>query len=204
MRHVLLAAACLLLVACMGSFERNAPEPRIYRLSAPALVAGTAAEANLVVLMPAVAPGIDSERIASLWPGNRLDYYAGARWSGGLARVTQGALVEAIGVSGRVTTVEADPGRFRATHVLGLEVLRFEADYTGGDVPVARVVMNATLARYGDRRALASWSAAGEVPASANTLAAVTTALDAAFGRAAAELVGPALDALARDVAGQP
>ena len=203
MKKVLLVAACLVLAAC-ASFERNVPEPRVYRLSVPALPAGPGVEANLVVLEPVVAPGLDSERIASLWPGNRLDYYAGARWSGALGSLVQGTLVAAVRGAGRVTTVEADPGRFRATHVLGLEVIRFESDYGGGGDPVARVVMNATLARHGDRRALASWSAAGEAPASANTLTAVTAALDAAFARAAVELAGPALEALAADVAGQP
>lgn len=203
MKKLLLLAACTCLAAC-ATFERNVPEPRVYRLSPPPAPAGTVLDVNLLVLKPVVPPGLRSERIASVWPGNRVDYYAGARWSGELGGVVQGSLVQGIRGSGRVATVEADPGRFRSSHVLGIEIENFEADYGAGTPPVARVVMTATLARYGDRRALASWAASGEVAATENTLTAVSAALDAAYGRAAGELVARALDAMAADVARQP
>jgi ABC-type uncharacterized transport system auxiliary subunit len=165
-------------------------------VSAPA---GRPADADLLVLEPAVAPGLDTARIASLWPGNRIDYYAGARWSGPLGSMVQGSLVQAIRGSGRLRTVEGDPGRFRTSHVLGVEIERFEADYGSGEPPVARVSMTATLARSGDRRALGTWSASADATASANTLSAVTAALGQAYGEAGAELLARALDALAAD-----
>ncbi len=191
-------AASLLLAAC-ASFERNAPEPRVYRLPAVSAPAGRPADADLLVLEPAVAPGLDTARIASLWPGNRIDYYAGARWSGPLGSMVQGSLVQGIRGSGRLRTVEGDPGRFRTSHVLGVEIERFEADYGSGEPPVARVSMTATLARSGDRRALGTWSASADATASADTLSAVTAALGQAYGEAGAELLARALDALAAD-----
>ena len=137
-----------LLAACAGGFERNVPEPRVYRLSAPALEAGELLPAELLVLRPMVAAGLHTERIISAWPGNRLNYFAGARWSGELGNVIQGSLMDALRASGRLRTVEGDPARFRASHVLGLEVRRFEADYADapGPAPVARVSMTATIA----------------------------------------------------------
>lgn len=204
MNRLSMIAACLLLASCAGSFERNAPEPRVYRLTAPAVPVGTVLGANLLVMRPAVVPGLRTERVASLWPGNRLDYYAGARWSGELGAVVQAALVEGLRGSGRLTTVEGDPGRFRATHVLGAEVSRFEADYSAGALPVARVALTLTLARQGDRHPLGSWSQTVEVPASANTLAAVTAALDSAFGQASGALMGLSIDAVAADASSQP
>jgi len=199
MRNALAVTAAGLLLAACASFERNAPEPRVYRLPAVSAPAGTPADADLLVLEPKVVPGLDTQRIASLWPGNRIDYYAGARWSAALGRVVQGSLVQGIRGSGRVRTVEADPGRFRASHVLGLEIERFEADYGSGEPPVARVSMTATLARSGDRRALGTWSASAELAASANTLSAVTAALGQAYDEAATEILARALDVLAAD-----
>lgn len=204
MRTVVFMAACALLVACAGGFKRDLPEPRVYRLSIPEAPAGAPLDASLLVLKPVVPAGLRTERIASVWPGNRIDYYAGARWSGELGAVLQGSLVQGIRRSDRLKTVEADPGRFRASHVLGVEVERFEADYRAGEPPVARVALTGAIARYGDRRALASWSTQGEAAASANTLAAVTTALDEAYGRAAAEILAQALTALAADGQSQP
>jgi ABC-type uncharacterized transport system auxiliary subunit len=100
--------------------------------------------------------------------------------------------------------VQGDPGHFRATHVLGVEIVRLEADYSAGGTPVARVTIAATVARYGDRRALMAMTASAETAAPANTLTAVVAALDEAFGKAAAEVVTRTGDALAADLAGQP
>jgi ABC-type uncharacterized transport system auxiliary subunit len=88
--------------------------------------------------------------------------------------------------------------------VLGVEIARLEADYSAGDIPVARVTIAATVARYGDRRALMATTASAETAARANTLTAVIAALDEAFGKAAAEIVTRTDDALAADLAGQP
>jgi cholesterol transport system auxiliary component len=203
MRSLVLAAA-LLLSACAPSFERNVPEERLYRLSAPALEVAVAFPVDLLVLRPAVAPGLRTDRIATLWPGNRLDYLADARWSGELGAVVQVATVEALAAAGAMRHVEAEPGRFAATHVLALELRRFEADYVAGTPPVARVTMVATLGRQDSRQALGTWAASAEVPAARNTVSGVTAALDEAFGRALVELLRQSQQALQSDPAGQP
>ena len=66
-----------------------------------------------------------------------------------------------------VEAVEADPGRFRPTHLLSVELSRLEADYAGGGLPVARVEMTAALARHTERRVLATWTVRAEQPAAA-------------------------------------
>ncbi|MCU0975186.1 MAG: ABC-type transport auxiliary lipoprotein family protein [Steroidobacteraceae bacterium] len=203
MRSLVLTAA-LLLSACAPSFERNVPEERIYRLSAPAMEVAVAFPVDLLVLRPAVAPGLRTDRIATLWPGNRLDYLAGVRWSGELGAVVQAAAVETLATAGALRNVEAEPARFGATHVLALELRRFEADYVAGVPPVARVTMAATLGRQDSRRTLGTWTASAEVPAAKNTVSGVTAALDEAFGRALVVLLRHSQEMLAADPAGRP
>jgi ABC-type uncharacterized transport system auxiliary subunit len=204
MRSIVLALMAIALTGCFSGLERDAPQPAIYRLTVPETSGGPPLAVDLLVLQPALAPGLATNRIATAWQGNRLDYYAGALWGDDLGPLVQATLVETIRAAGRVRVVEADPGQFRATHVLGVEVARLEADYSAGGLPVARVTMTATVARSGDRRALATATAAAETVARANTLANVMAALDDAFGKAAADIVTRADDALAADIAAHP
>jgi len=182
--------AVALLGGC-GGLQRDTPEPATYVLTPPRpeVVTAIFLPADVAVLEPKAAPELVTERVATRWPGNRIDYYAGARWGGEAARVVQSALVEGLRSTGNLRSVEADPTQFRPTHVLSVELTRLEADYTAGGVPVARVEMTAALARHPERRALASWTVRAEQPAAANTLTAVMAALDEAFGRAGVEVV---------------
>jgi cholesterol transport system auxiliary component len=185
---------------CAGSLRNTDPEPTTYRVGAPELPGGDALTADLVVVRPESAPGLGVARIATVWPGRRFDYYAGARWADELPLMVQSALVESFAGARRLRSVQGDLGRFRATHVLAVKVLSFEADYTAGRLPVARVALAATLGRQSDRQVLASFTVAVEQVAAANRLAEVVAALDAAFGRAATEVSTRAFDAIAADL----
>jgi cholesterol transport system auxiliary component len=201
MRLPLLATvAAALLAGCASGFERNVPEPRVYRLAAPTLPAAAPLAADLQVLRPVVAPGLRTERIATAWPGQRLDYYAGARWSGELGALIQGVAVQALASSGGLRSVEGEPARFRASHVLALEVRRFEADYAAGNPPMVRVEMAARLGRNAERQVLATWTATGEAAAAANTLGEVTAAFDQAFAVALADIALKTHAAIAADL----
>ena len=183
--------AVALLGGCAGGLQRDAPEPATYVLTPPRpeVVTTVFLPADVAVLAPRAVPELATERIATRWPGNRIDYYAGARWGGEAARVVQSALVEGLRSTGNLRSVQADPTRFRPTHVLSVELTRLEADYAAGGLPIARVEMTAALAHHPERRALASWTVRAEQPASANTLTAVMAALDEAFSRAGVEVV---------------
>lgn len=203
MKWIALAVATLAFAGC-GGLKRSEPEPVVYVLTPPVAETGPVLPADLLVLQPVAVPTLATARIATRWPGNRIDYYAGASWSAELGRVVQSALVVGMRDSGRVRSVEADPGRFRATHMLGVEVTHLEADYTAGSTPVARVSMTATLARSPDRKALASWTVTTEQGAAANTLSAVVAALDQAFGQAARDIVMRTADTIAAEPPGPP
>lgn len=193
-------ALALLAAGCVGSLKSADPQPLVYRISAPELPGGDALAADLAVARPESGPGLDVSRIATRWPGHRFDYYAGARWAGDLPVMVQSALVESLQGARRLRSVQGDLGRFRATHLLSVKLQSFEADYSAGGSPVARVVLAATLGRQSDRQVLAAFTVATEQAAAANRLAEVVAALDAAFGRAATEVATRGFDAIAADL----
>lgn len=193
--------ACFLAAACFGGLRNEAVAPVAYRISAPRLAAGQPVAADLLVTVEATAPGLDGTGIAGRWPGSRIDYLAGARWPVRTPTLVESALIEALQDSGRLRSVQGDFGRFRSTHSIALEVRRFEADYTGGTPPVAQVALAVTVGRHSDRQVLAAFSVAAEERATENRVSAVVAALDAAFGRAAAEVAANSLEVISRDLA---
>lgn len=199
MRFVLLAAAAALATGCLGGLKDLPPPPLAYRIEAPAIPAGAPLAADLRVVVSDVAPGLDGPGIAGRWPGSRLDYLAGARWADDLPRLVQAALVQSLQDSGRLRSVQGDLGRFRATHTLVVEVRRFEADYTAGGLPVARVALAVSLGSEADRRVLASFTASAGEAATENRQSSVVAALDAAFARATGEMAGKVFEALAAE-----
>lgn len=200
--RVLTGLAAALLAAC-GGFVRDAPVPAVYRLFPPALPAGEALPAELRIERPTVAAGLGGDRVASLWPDGRIDYYRDARWGDDLARVVEAALVETLARTERLRAVQGDRAPFLATHVLQVDIRRFEADYSAGAPPVVRVSLGATLGTARDRRVLAAFDVAAEARARSNTQTDVMRAFNEAFARAAGELsvrllaaVGPAPQAV--------
>jgi ABC-type uncharacterized transport system auxiliary subunit len=183
------------LAGCAG-FTREAPPPATYRLAAPELPGGDALGASLAVPRPVAAPGLDGERIAAAYPDRRLDYYAGARWGGELTAVVQASLVESLRGSGRLKAVQGDAAPFEVSHVLQVEIQRFEARYAGSGPPTVEVVLAATLGRRQGRVVLASFTARAAAPAAADRMGAIAAAFDAAYGQAATELAARTLAAL--------
>jgi cholesterol transport system auxiliary component len=199
-----LVAAVLLIAGCFGGLRNDMPQPHIYRVDSPRLAAGASLPVDLQLAVDETAPGLGGDGIAGRWPGRRLDYIAGAHWADDLPRLLQAALVESFQDSGRLRSVQGGHGRFRATHTLVIAVRRFEADYTGGGMPLAQVELAATVGRNSDRRVLASFTASASEGAAENRQTSVVTALDAAFGRAAAEIAEKAFAALAAEPPAAP
>lgn len=199
MRTLILAALAALASGCFGGLKNEVPSPLIYRVNPPALAAGAQLPADLLVVVEGTAPGLDGNGIAGRWPGNRLDYLAGARWAEDVATLVQSALIESLQATGRARSVQGNLGRFRATHTLVVDVRRFDADYTGGGMPVAQVALSVTIGRASDRRVLASFTVSASETATENRQSTVVAALDAAFARAAGELSEKTFSAIAAD-----
>jgi cholesterol transport system auxiliary component len=198
----IVAVSAALLAGCFGGLKNEVPAPLTYRIDAPTIEAGASLPADLSIVVERAAPGLDGDGIAGRWPGRRIDYIANARWADELPRVVQDALVEAFQDAGRLRSVQDDVGRFRTTHTLAIEVRRFEADYTAGQVPVAQVALAVTLGRNSDRKVLVSFTSEASQPATENRQATLVAALDAAFARVTAEVADRTFAAIAAEPAG--
>jgi cholesterol transport system auxiliary component len=199
MRIAIIVVAAVLAAGCFGGLKKVVEQPLLYRIEAPRLAAGVPLASDLKVVVGPLAPGLDGRDIATRWPGNRIDYVAGARWAEELSSLIESALVESLQDSGRLRSVQGDLGRFRATHTLVVEVRRFDADYAGGGLPVAHVALSATLGRSSDRRVLATFGIAATESATENRQSSVVAALDTAFDRAVQDVAGRSFDAIAAD-----
>jgi len=187
-----LGLLCALALSGCSGFKSSEPAVQTYLLR-PALPAklATAApgsEATLTVLLPAALPGLAGEHIALLQSGQRFDWYRDARWSGELPLLVQAAIIDALRAGGRFATVESEEAPFGSTYLLEVEIRHFEADYSGGGLPVIHVELTGTLGKRGDRTVLLSYTATGQGTADADRLQSVTAAFQSAFAQALDQL----------------
>ena len=194
-RRLLWPVLLLPLAACSG-LRSNAPVTQIYLLQPQPAVAAAAAvvpTATLAVVLPVVAPGLDSDRISLVHADGRLDSYAGSRWPDALPLVLQPILIDALRTGGRYRTVQSDAMPFNAEYLLQVEVRQFAIEYDAAENPVAAVSLVCTLGRRADRTPVRSFSITTAVAASANRMGAVISAYNQAVGKALQELVTQAI-----------
>jgi ABC-type uncharacterized transport system auxiliary subunit len=199
---ILALGVCGWVTACTGSFFRSkAVPPSTYLLSAPPGITAAASSvsaaapapiaADLAVLKPRVRAGLDTDRIAVLYPDRRLDYFADARWSGSLDDVVQDLAVQAFRNGARLKNVSTDASAFASSYWLEIEVADFQAEYaSGGAPPTINVRLLARVASAGDRNILGSFTAAARQTATDNRLTAIVDAYERAVNSALAEIVG--------------
>jgi cholesterol transport system auxiliary component len=198
--------AVIALAACVSGLNTKVPARQSYTLqgvSAPADGPGAAAAApegppaasSIEVLAPSAAPGLGRADIVVLRPGERLDFYANARWAAAAPVMLQSLVIDRLRAANRFASVESDTGPFSAQYVLSLELQHFEAVYEAAGAPTVRVALVCTLGRRTDRNVVASFTVRSEVRADADRMEAVVAAFDEATGRVleqlAAEVVPP-------------
>jgi cholesterol transport system auxiliary component len=205
-RTVLLALLCATLTACIGSlFKNKIAPPTMYALSAtpkPATAdppgAAASAPADLAVLKPRVRTGLDTDRIAALYPDRRMDYFADVRWSGPLDEVLQDLAVQEFHANPGLRNVSADASVFGSTYWLEIEVIDFEAEYSAaGGAPTVHVLLQARLGNSADRRILARFEPEVREAAADNRMSAIVDAYNRAADKALAEIAASAAQALA-------
>jgi cholesterol transport system auxiliary component len=203
---LIVAVAGFGLAACTGSlFQSKAAPPTIYLLSAAAgapAAGGPAAGApaagspaaeipvDLAVLKPKLRTGLETDRIAVLYPDRRLDYFADARWSGPLAEVLQDVALKEFHSRGHLHTVSGDASVFASGYWLEIEVTDFQAEYaSSASAPTVYVRFLARIGTADDRRILGQFEARAQQPAAENRLSAIVDAYARAADAAMVQLV---------------
>jgi cholesterol transport system auxiliary component len=193
-RTVLLALLGLTLAACAGSlFKNKAAPPTMYMLGA---TRGPASDTpsntlpnDLAVLRPRVRAGLDTDRIAALYPDRHMDYFADVRWSGPLDEVLQDLAVQQFHANARLRNVSADVSVFSSTYWLEIEVVDFQAEYSiAGAAPTVHVRLQARMGNSGDRHILARFEPDVHEAAADNRMSAIVDAYNRAADQALTEI----------------
>lgn len=183
---VLLMAA---LAGCAG-FHRDTPSAQFYVLRAAPVAASNvtppAASMTLRVSRTVAAPGLDSDNIVLMRSDHRMDFFAASRWAAPLTDVVESLAVETLRGTGAWAAVNDSQGAFSSEYYLQISIRRFEADYTAGGNPVARVTLDCSIGRRAERDLLAGFVAEGSVPAAENRVSAVVDAFEKAANAALA------------------
>src|SRR3974390_2032007 len=172
----------LLLAACGSLFKNTAAPPTMYVLSAgprePAEApGGTLIHTDVAVLKPRVRTGLDTERIAALYPDRRLDYFANVRWSGPLDEVLQELAVQVLGSNAVMRHARAEASVFASPYWLEIEVRDFQAEYSSpAAAPTTHVRFLARLGSANDRRVLAHLESDVHEAAADNRMSAIIDA----------------------------
>jgi ABC-type uncharacterized transport system auxiliary subunit len=210
-RTLILSVLCF--VACTGSlFQSKAAPPAVYLLSpgagSPASGApGTGGPSappipvDLAVLKLRLRPGLESDRIAVLYPDRHLDYFAGARWSGPLGEVLQDLAVQEFRAHANLRSVSGEASVFPSANWLEIEVADFQAEYASAAaaaVPTVHVHFLVRLGSSGNRRILGQFEAEARQPAAENRLSAIVDAYARAADAAWGEIVAHVDETLAK------
>ena len=188
---------------CAGSlFKTQVAPPTMYLLSAeaPADAAADAAggpNADLAVLKPRVRAGLDTERIAALYPDRHLDYFADARWSGPLDEVIQDLVVQLFHSRAGLRNVSGDASAFASAYWLEIEVADFQAEYAADAAPTVRVHFLARIGSSAERRIIARFEAEARQPAASNRMSAIVDAYNRATNQALMQIASNCTAALA-------
>jgi cholesterol transport system auxiliary component len=134
--------------------------------------------------------------------GNQVAYIAEARWVAPASELFDAAAIsklENIGPSMQVTRT----ARPKAKYMLGVDVQRFSAVYTGaqGSPPEAVVQARAKLVRIADRTIVGDWPIEERVPASENRVTAIVAALDRGTDAATTQIANLTRQAASADAA---
>jgi len=197
----LLLLTCAL-TGCGGSlFQTKAAPPALYLLSAsattPAAAAAPRIAADLAVIRPRVRAGLDTDRIAALYPDRRLEYFADARWSGPLDEVIQQLVVQQFHATANLRNVSVEASVFASNYWLEIEVADFQAEYSAAAAPpVVHVHFLARIGTSADRHMLAVFDANAQVAATDNRMSAIVDGYNRAADQALAEIISGTVQAL--------
>jgi ABC-type uncharacterized transport system auxiliary subunit len=169
----------LALSGCSGLLRSSEPQLQLYVVQAPQAAAVTAQSTGptLRIARPLPAPGLNTDRIALTRPGNRLDYYAGGRWSASLSDVVSDLALAVFRADPLWSAVADDRGTLNSDYLLQTSIERFTAEYASETAPpTIRVDLHCLLLRRSDGVLIGSFAVSQSQQAQANHMASVVAA----------------------------
>ncbi|MCB1444983.1 MAG: membrane integrity-associated transporter subunit PqiC [Rhizobiaceae bacterium] len=166
-----------------------------YDLSAMPVVEGPAArKRQILVTEPTALKALDSEQVVIRLSGVEIQYLSKARWSDRLPKLVQAKLVEAFENTGRLGGV-GKPGEGLAIDFqIVTDIRAFQVETNGGSHASVEISVKLLNDRNGTVKAQRVFSATSPVQGSGNRD--YVSALDRAFGKVSAEIVGWTLSAI--------
>jgi ABC-type uncharacterized transport system auxiliary subunit len=186
--QMLMVPSVLALAGCSGLLHSTAPALQLYVLAPPEVVTIVINEGRpappssaprivaptLRIDRPLPGPALNTDRIALLRPGNRLDYYAGSRWSAPLADLVSDLQLRVFRVDSAWSAVADDRSGFSTDYLLQTSIDRFTAEYTSdGGPPEIHVDLHGLLIRRSDGALIGSFAVSDKGPAKENRMASV-------------------------------
>jgi cholesterol transport system auxiliary component len=197
------AALAVSMTGCTGLFHSNARPAQVYLLRATPIPRGAAPIATSLRLnRPTAGAGLETTQIMLLQSDRRMSFFLAARWAAIPANMVEMLAVEKLRGAGLWQSVADSTSPFPSDYVLLVNVRRFEADYTGGNVaPEIHVVLDCIVGKREGREVIKSFLAEGTVPASANKLSAVVAAFESATNAALDSLSTQTIEAVRTSLA---
>lgn len=198
-------ALCVPLCACTsGLFTSKIQPTSAYLLSVRSVSPGNATAAtqipvlpvDLAILKPRMRPGLESGRIAALYPDRRLEFYAGGTWSGSLDEVMQNLTVQMFQDRSNLRSVSGESTRFVNNYWLELYVHDFEAEYAGAGPPTIKVRFAARLGSTAGHDSVGNYEAQASQVASEDRLGPIVDAFERAANEALGKIVNSADETL--------
>jgi ABC-type uncharacterized transport system auxiliary subunit len=189
----LLISVLLALSACSGLLHSTAPALQLYVLTAPPPPGVTSGPPEVLrrpgptlrVARALPGPALNTDRIALLRPGNRLDYYAGSRWSAPLADLVSDLEIAVLREDPEWGAVADDRSTFNTDYLLQTSIDRFTAEYASeSGPPQVRVDLHVLLIRRSDGTLIGSFAVSEAASAQENRMASVIAAFSAVAGEA--------------------
>jgi len=188
---MLLVPVVLALSGCSGLLHSTAPALQLYMLAPPEVVTISSDEGRpavpssaprivgptLRIDPPLPGPALNTDRIALLRPGNRLDYYAGSRWSAPLADLVADLQLRVFRVDSAWSAVADDRSGFSTDYLLQTSIDRFTAEYAPeGGPPEIHVDLHGMLIRRSDGMLIGSFAVSDKGVAKENRMSSVIAA----------------------------
>jgi len=188
MIRTLCLGLCLLSLSGCLALTSSAPPVTTYALHASRIAPDADSSYGpggiLRIEEPVLPAGLDSDRIALYTAdGRRLDYYAAAKWPAALNSVLQDVMIEEGRKALPRMVVDTPDLNVTANYKLAVRVIDFAPVYRDDTTtaPFLKVSANFTLIRLPENEVVLDFTLENGQPASANSLTAVTSGLEAQF-----------------------